>query len=213
MTSTPPSSPAPSPTSLLRSTIIAAAIAALLLVAFVLPAEYGVDVTGVGRVLGLTQMGLIKRDLARQEAAADSAIVAAAAGSGAQSRNAGTQTATRNESSRDTAGVASTHRDSMLIVLRPTQRLEVKLAMRKDQRASYSWQVDTGTVYFNLHGEGPTAPGDSAHSYAKGTMRAASGDIVALFDGVHGWLWYNRSDREIRVQLTAWGEFQELKRM
>ena len=37
-----------------RATLIAATIAAVLLVTVVLPAEYGVDRTGVGRLLGLT---------------------------------------------------------------------------------------------------------------------------------------------------------------
>jgi hypothetical protein len=183
---------------LVRSTFIAAAVAATLLVTAVLPAEYGIDPTGVGQVLGLTQMGVIKRELAKAEAAADSALAAAAATGG------GVQPA-------DTS--AAMHRDSMLIVMRPTQRLEVKLAMRKDQRASFSWRSDSGAVYYNLHGEGPTAPGDSAHSYGRGTLRAAEGDIVALFDGMHGWFLYNTSGKEVRVTLKAWGQFQELKRM
>lgn len=188
----------PTSQSLVRSTLIAAAVAATLLVTAVLPAEYGIDPTGIGQILGLTQMGVIKRELAKAEASADSAIVAAAAsGSGVPIGDAG----------------VAMNRDSLLIVLRPTQRLEVKLAMRKDQRASFSWHTDSGTIYYNLHGEGPTAPGDSAHSYGRGTLRAAEGDIVALFDGVHGWFLYNPSEKEVRVSIKAWGQFQEFKRM
>lgn len=73
----PPGEP-PSPRKLLRSTLIALAVAVLLLVTVVLPAEYGIDPTGVGRVLGLTRMGEIKTRLAK-EAAADAAADAAAA--------------------------------------------------------------------------------------------------------------------------------------
>ncbi len=62
----------PSPARLLRSTLIAAVGAAAILVAVVLPAEYGIDPTGAGRVLGLTKMGEIKTELAA-EAAADRA--------------------------------------------------------------------------------------------------------------------------------------------
>jgi hypothetical protein len=47
----------PSTTRLLRSTVIALLVAAALLVTTVLPAEYGIDPTGIGRALGLTQMG------------------------------------------------------------------------------------------------------------------------------------------------------------
>jgi hypothetical protein len=68
----------PSPARLLRSTLIAAASAAAILVAVVLPSEYGLDPTGAGRLLGLTKMGEIKTELSA-EAAADRAPAEAAA--------------------------------------------------------------------------------------------------------------------------------------
>lgn len=77
-TPTIPSLPPAAPGRLLRSTLVALAVAGLLLVTVVLPAEYGIDPTGVGRVIGLTRMGEIKTRLAR-EAAADAAADAAAA--------------------------------------------------------------------------------------------------------------------------------------
>ena len=66
------------PRQLIRSTLIALAVAVLLLVTAVLPAEYGIDPTGIGRMIGLTQMGEIKTRLAR-DAAADAAADARAA--------------------------------------------------------------------------------------------------------------------------------------
>ena len=68
----------PSSRQLLRSTIIAFIVAVVLLVTVVLPSEYAIDPTGVGRMLGLTEMGEIKGQLA-EEAAADAARDAAAA--------------------------------------------------------------------------------------------------------------------------------------
>ena len=68
----------PSSKQLLRSTILAGVSAVVLLVAIVLPAEYGIDPTGVGRVLRMTEMGNIKQQLAA-EAAADEAAAALAA--------------------------------------------------------------------------------------------------------------------------------------
>jgi hypothetical protein len=62
---------------LILSTIKAGVGALAILVFFVLPGEYGVDVTGVGRILGLTEMGEIKQQL-YAEAAADEAADAAA---------------------------------------------------------------------------------------------------------------------------------------
>lgn len=60
----------PSTRKLLRSTVLAILVAAGLLVTVVMPSEYAIDPTGVGRTLGLTQMGELKIILA-QEALAD----------------------------------------------------------------------------------------------------------------------------------------------
>ena len=66
----PAQSELPSPARLLRSTILAALGAAGILVAVVLPSEYGIDPTGAGRLLGLKDMGVTKMQLAA-EAEAD----------------------------------------------------------------------------------------------------------------------------------------------
>ena len=55
----------PSTRQLIRSTLIAAVSAVVLLYSVVLPSEYGIDPTGLGRVLGLTEMGEIKTRLAK----------------------------------------------------------------------------------------------------------------------------------------------------
>ncbi len=89
---TQPNSELPSSGKLLRSTVIAAAVAALLLVTVVMPAEYGVDPTGIGRVLGLTEMGEIKAQLAKEveaDAAADRAAAQAEPGSSGPAGTAG----------------------------------------------------------------------------------------------------------------------------
>jgi hypothetical protein len=65
------------PGGLIRSTLIAAGAAGAILVLFWLPAEYGIDPTGVGALTGLTEMGEIKQQLAA-EAEADAQAAAAA---------------------------------------------------------------------------------------------------------------------------------------
>ena len=65
------------PGGLIRSTLLAAGAAGAILVLFWLPAEYGIDPTGVGALTGLTEMGEIKQQLAA-EAEADALAAAAA---------------------------------------------------------------------------------------------------------------------------------------
>jgi len=95
----------PTAGALLKSTLLALGLAGVLLVTCVLPAEYGVDPTGAGRVLGLTQMGEVKQALA-EEAAAN-----AAAEASADSVVAASERAAVTDSTVD-AGVSDGARDS-----------------------------------------------------------------------------------------------------
>ena len=78
--------PAASARVLLRWTMISLVIAAIVTVCTVLPAEYGIDPTGVGSMLGLTQMGKLKLELAREAGADAQRVPRAAPQSPADSR-------------------------------------------------------------------------------------------------------------------------------
>ncbi len=188
---------------LLRSTLIAAAVAAVLLATVVLPAEYGVDPTGVGRVLGLTQMGEIKTTLAREAALADSMEATVPATPPA------TVVAPTVSQAAAAASLGSTHVTE--IVLPPGEGKEIKLVMRKDGRVTYSWATDRGVVNYDTHGD---APGIRYHGYAKGSgQKSDEGELVAAFEGAHGWFWRNRGNQVVTVTLRTSGDYQELKRM
>lgn len=68
----------PSTQRLVRSTVIAGVSALAILVTVVLPSEYGIDLTGFGRLTGLKAMGDIKMQLA-EEAVANEALSSAVA--------------------------------------------------------------------------------------------------------------------------------------
>ena len=205
----PPMSELPSSRALLRSTAIAAAVAVLLLVTIVLPAEYAIDPTGVGRVLGLTEMGEIKMALA-EEAAADAAADAAA-GAG-QPAPAITGAAPVVQGSAPVAGPAA---DSAInshvteVALEPGQGREIKLVMREGARVDYEWTVEGGVVNSDTHGDRPGTP---YHGYAKGRNQASDqGVLVAAFDGKHGWFWRNRGRTPVTVTLRTSGDYQDLQ--
>ena len=202
----------PSSKQLLRSTAIAALAAAAILVTVVLPAEYGIDPTGIGRPLGLTEMGELKMQLA-SEAEADRALPAATPGprssltgaifAGLFIRSAAAQTA---------APAAESRTDETTITLRPNQGLEVKLDMRRGARASYSWAA-TGPVNFDLHGEPPNPGRNAAHSYRNGRGSSGEqGEFTAIFDGTHGWFWRNRSTRDLTITLRTSGDYARIIR-
>jgi hypothetical protein len=212
----------PSSRHLLRSTAIAAATALVLLVTVVLPAEYGVDLTGVGRVLGLTRMGEIKVALAKEAAAATAAdSLAARAGSAAVPPPADTlsvSTPAPALTSPATGSVQPVRSDSTSnqhetrITLQPGEGKEVKLVMRRGARATYAWSADSGGVNFLTHGDTANAPANSYHTYSRGTgARSDEGVVVAAFDGMHGWFWRNRTSSAVTVTLRTKGDYEELK--
>src|SRR5215211_1048399 len=137
----------PTTRQLIRSTITAAVIAAVLLIAVVLPAEYGVDPTGIGSALGLTEMGRIKTSLAREIELADNAPQQAPSVSAAAPVTPTETAASSAPAAAATATAAGAPRsDVATIVLQPNQGREIKLAMREGARVTFSWSTDKGVV-------------------------------------------------------------------
>ncbi len=211
-TDLPTRSELPSSAALLRSTVIAALVAALLLVVAVLPAEYGIDPTGVGRVLGLTQMGEIKMSLAREAGARPSVPAASAAPATlAPAATVPPPAATKPPAA---AKAEAPRQDVLTVKLKPGQAAEVKLAMRKGASANYEWTVAGGAVNFDTHGDPVNAPKNFYHSYGKGLNKAQdSGTLLAAFDGTHGWMWRNRGGGEVTVTLKTSGDYQSIDRV
>jgi hypothetical protein len=208
---TPPKSELPSSRALLRSTAIAAGVALLLLVTVVLPAEYAVDLTGIGRVLGLTEMGEIKMSLAAEaeaDAAADAAGKRAPAAAPAASAPAPAATAAAAPAAAvPTNPAANSHVTQ--VALEPGQGREIKLVMRERARVTYEWTVEGGVVNSDTHADKPGTP---YHGYAKGRNQASDkGVLVAAFDGKHGWFWRNRGKQPVTVTLRTSGDYQDLQ--
>jgi hypothetical protein len=195
----------PSSKKLLRSTVLAAVSALVLLFAVVLPAEYGIDPTGVGRVLRMTDMGDIKQQLAI-EAAAD----AAAYPSSAQSPAPAAAVANVAPAPAQPTAPKIEWRDEMPFTLTPGEGTEIKLTMAAGAKAQFLWVVEGGEVNFDTHGD---APGKSV-SYEKG--RAVSSDegvLEAEFTGNHGWFWRNRGQSNVTVILRTRGDYTAIKKM
>jgi hypothetical protein len=193
----------PSTKQLVRSTLIAASVAGVILVTAVLPAEYSVDPTGVGRLLGLTQMGEIKQQLAAEaEADAKAAAVVAAAA---------LATGATADADAPPVVAADAWREDVTLTLAPGEAAEIKLVMKYGETAEYAWSVKSGALNSDLHGDGK---GGEAISYRKGRAEAAdSGELTAAFDGSHGWFWRNRGAAPVELVLQVRGEYAELKRV
>ena len=206
----------PSSTQLVKSTIISAVAAGVILITVVLPSEYAIDPTGIGSTLGLTEMGEIKVQLA-EEADLDRQV-----DQNAPQTPAGQPSATPQQGSsildriiREfgiSAAYAQTaaRQDEMSITLQPGEGAEVKLVMIKGAAANYSWTANGSKVNFDTHGDG----GGENISYEKGRGVAEdSGTLTAAFNGNHGWFWRNRSREPVTVTLKTNGAYSDIKRM
>lgn len=185
---------------LLSATIAAIVMAAIVLVIAVLPAEYGIDPTGVGGALGLTKMAATEQASTSEEFAATGDQV---------------QTAQQSAESADVVSktTAAMRTESLSVTLQPGEGAEVKAKMMAGERMVFEWASVGGPVNFDMHGEEPDAGEEFTSYWADTQQESAAGVFAAPVDGTHGWFWRNRGDGPVEVTVKASGFFEELYRV
>tara|TARA_B100001989_G_scaffold157610_1_gene112837 strand:- start:986 stop:1597 length:612 start_codon:yes stop_codon:yes gene_type:complete len=190
----------PSTAKLIKSTIFAAVTAGVLLVTVVMPAEYGIDPTGIGNTLGLKRMGEIKTSLA-EEAAQDAKM----------DKQESVETVQKIvETPTDTQGV-SARSDEFEINLAPDQSTEIKVTMKEAGKVNYSWDANGSDIFFDVHGDSKSLK-INYHKYYKGTADKKDGTLEAAFDGSHGWYFKNRNKEPVTIVLKVDGAYSAVKR-
>jgi hypothetical protein len=182
----------PSLARLAKTTAIAVVVAGVLLVTFVLPAEYGIDPTGAGRLLGLTAIASPPEPVADDGEAL---------------------------SNPDAAELVPTMKgpvgeyprpykfDVYEVVLAPKETIEYKYHLETGAEMFYAWTA-TKPVIYEFHGERSglvSEGGPSSESYDKQTRDRSSGSFRAPFIGIHGWYWENTSAEPVTVRLISSG--------
>lgn len=162
-------------------------MAAVLLLVAVLPGEYGIDPTGLGRMLGLTQMGELKAAALQSEAA----------------------DATGMDRAAEILATASdeTRADTVRVALQPGEGREVKLIMRSGATTDFRWSTDRGTVGYEIHGDRVGGASEYISYEAASGAWSGQGALVAAFDGRHGWYWENQTPEPLTLTLHASGAY------
>jgi len=207
----------PSSGQLLRSTLIALIAAGVLLVTVVMPAEYAIDPTGAGRLLGLTQMGELKQTLAEEAATeAQPPAEAAPAEPAATTPDKDEPVAAQAEPAPAAAPTpaqpeppkVATQQHEVNLTLKPNQATEIKLEMKEGAKANFHWTANGGGRHYDTHGDPYKAPKGFYHGYGKGkNAPELQGELVAAFDGKHGWFWRNRTNETVKLTLRTDGEY------
>lgn len=177
----------PSTGRLLKATAVAIAAAAVVLVTTVLPAEYGIDPTGIGTRLGLNVLGapteVNENEVPVIEPAAAATVIK------------------HDETYRE---------ETMSVTLAPGKGAEIKTHMKKGETFVFHWAADAA-VATDMHGERVDAAKDEYTSYwIEREQSQASGTFTAPFDGSHGWYWLNRGDTPVTVEVEVSGFQQDL---
>ncbi|WP_420338646.1 transmembrane anchor protein [Roseibium sp.] len=190
----------PSNRQLGRMSVVAAIGAAAIGVMVYLPAEYGIDPTGVGSVLGLTEMGEIKQQLAK-EAAEDEKLHGSQDSSSLVDGVLGLFVST--------AQAQDAWKDVVTFTLEPGAYTEIKATMEKGATLTYAWMADGGRINFDLHAH---AGGENV-TYEKGRGETSGeGSFETPFAGDHGWFWRNRDKSAVTVTLQLRGDYSGLVR-
>jgi hypothetical protein len=159
-------------------------VSGVILVLAVLPAEFGVDPTGIGARLGLMAMSDLQKRL---------------------DAFAMTRTATATGTPTLAAQERPYQDETVAFTVAPGGSFEYKYRLDKGEALLYSWKA-TAPVNYELHAEPDGAPQGYAESFEKVDARAgAAGTLTAPFSGIHGWYWENPSKAEVTVTLSAAG--------
>jgi hypothetical protein len=187
----------PSGRQLLKLTGIAIAIATVILFTMVLPAEYGIDPTGIGRRLGLASLsgGAVPKPAPEPPKETEKVLTLTPAPAAA----------TVWKASRPYRS------DELSLTLRPNEGAEIKASMQQGERFVFTWVAKGGAVNFDMHGEEFNAPSDKFTSYWKGSNAVnGHGEFQAPFSGTHGWFWRNRGSAPVTVTVKTAGFYEKL---
>jgi hypothetical protein len=190
---------------IVRATLWALLAGVLIVVGVILPAEYGVDLTGFGRLTGLTAMARAKQ-ADGEPAAAPAAAAPLAADASGKAPPLTVWAVAHPEKYRS---------ETVELTLKGDEEAEYKAVVARGESLLYTWRVKEGSqVYFEFHGQPSegTWPKDYYESYEKGESTGGQGAMVSPFTGEHGWYWLNLSEKPVTIVVELAGYYSKFGR-
>jgi hypothetical protein len=192
----------------LKALVIAVVVAAVVFVTCVLPAEYGRDPTGIGRLLGLDAMH------ARAQQASGPSTVTLREVLGGNEKlyevdvGDGRDPVPLPNPKVHQLETTPPKEETIVVKLDVDQKTEIKTKLQEGKMVLYSWQVEGGKVYVDYHGHDPSFGDKFFVRYSEQDgVTGASGSLVAPFTGEHGWYWLNVSETPVTITLKVSGYF------
>ena len=200
--------PVPSQKSLIIATAFAALLATVILISAVLPAEYGIDPTGLGKMMGLTALSVQTKATSQPIAITCPVLPPQAAEVSSQHQKQATNQATGSKATQKQP--QAQWQDSVKIRVPAGKGLEYKFHLLKGAALEYSWATDGAKLYFDFHGEPQGDKTGYFKSFKESTDNQASGALTAPFEGPHGWYWENKTRSPVTILLNTKGSYHIL---
>lgn len=172
--------------SLIFSCIASTILAGFILLIAVLPAEYNIDPTGLGKKLGLTVLSQT------EEVNVKPAVLSCPD--------------TVKETNKNE--VKNAWQDSVMITVPARKGLEYKFHINKGEKLEFVWKTDGSSLYFDFHGEPQGDTTGYFKSFKESTQSESSGTLIAPFTGSHGWYWENKTNSTIMIHLKTRGQYK-----
>lgn len=196
---------------LLKKLCIATFCSATILIVAILPAEYGIDPTGLGDKLGLLALS--------KPSSSPSSKMELSFNIGEYDPKA----ERINESVQGLIHLEEVPFQSQVIdiEIEDLGEVEYKFIMSADSSFVYSWKVLNSRgegVYYDFHGHPSSAdaknyPDRFEMAYARGEGTSQNGSFTSPFTGYHGFYFMNIEENAITVRLVISGYWQDHQEM
>lgn len=195
---------------IVKATVIALIIGAIILITSVLPAEFGLDPTGVGKYLGFSKLhhpvenmdAIPQVDMVTQQSnrilklehggSSPDVIIPVEANNPAPEKQ------------------LEEREDSIQVSVPIGEGIEYKINMLKYGKVKYEWTTDKGTVFFDFHGEVKQKnPTENVYfeSFTIAYSNNIIGNFLAPYEGKHGWYFKNKSENDIMITIRLKGQY------
>jgi hypothetical protein len=174
--------PVTSSKKLLLATFSALLVSVLVYFTVILPAEYNIDPSGIGKKLGLTIL------------------------SEPATPPANNQKVIEKNPAKDSFEFRE---DNVLVTVPANKGIEYKFNIKEFGNLTYEWKtIDTSNIYFDFHGEPAGDTTGYFESFTIATTNQMKGSATVPFDGSHGWYWKNTSNQDVIIELKTSGNYQ-----
>lgn len=185
---------------------VAVSVAAVAMVFFVLPAEFGIDPTGFGEKAGLTGLAAggsgtniyLERGLKRKN-------VLFPLDAGAKP-DAATLRATLAGKGMAVPASAEFQTDHWEYELLPYDQIEMKYKLAKGQSMIFEWHAPV-PLHYDMHSVPDQGGNPATESFVISDAPVQTAVYVAPFTGIHGWFWQNQTLNPVTVTVDATGAF------